>query len=396
MKTEPFRKTAFAFALILALNAASVSADICLDPPGPKADIWFDCWDCPYQCHGDADCQAQGGFIKYRVYINDLAIIQAVAQAAYLGYGNWPARYSQDFNYDPRADFDRDLDVDDCDVDILEHWYGNRSVPGDCPGRPPADPLTLQPLEDDVLFTGHSYTIHWEEERAGGCGAHRYMLYYSTDAGENWLPVDTNSVDYTCSYEWLIPPVVSDQCLLRIDDLHDPTAVTDTLDEFFTIVECSSSNILSVQTPDAGQFVIADSNCTITWSDCRSIDSCGGSYKLYYSTDNGENWLPVDTNSIDNACWLEWHVPDANSDQALVRVEDADNPDINDVTDGAFYIYECQEAFAGDIDKNCYVDFRDFAMLVPNWSLDPDFRLIVQLAEQWCDCGNPYDPACGY
>ena len=378
-----------AFALILALTAISLADDICLDPPDPKPDIWFDCWDCPYQCHGDADCQAEY-MGRYRVYINDLAIIRNV----YLG-GNWPARYPEDFNYDPCADFDRDFDVDDCDMNILEDWLGNSAVPADCPGQPPLDPLNLQPLEEDLLFAGQNYTIGWQDARTGGCAAHKYMLYYSTDAGGNWLPVDTNSIDNVCSYNWLVPPVPSDQCLLRIDDLDDPAAVTDTLDEFFTIVECSSSGILALQKPAPGQFVLAEADCTITWSDCRLNKSQTPSYKLYYSTDLGKPWEPIDSNSI-NATFYNWPVPSDLDGACYLAIHDANDATIGDIMSDGFYIYHCDQTMPGDIDGNCYVDFRDYGMLVSNWPLDLDFGSIIEFAEQWCNCENPYDPACDY
>ena len=392
MKTELILKPApaLAFALILALTAISVSADISLDLPGPKADIWFDCWDCPTQCHGDADCQAES-MGRFRVYINDLAIIRAV----YMGHGNWPARYPDDLNYNPCADFDRDLDVDDRDLAILENWYQSTSVPADCPGRPALYPLRLDPIAEDALFTGHNYTIQWQDAREGGCTAHKYKLYYSTDAGENWLPADTNSIDNVCSYDWLVPPVPSDQCLLRIDDLHDPTAVTDTLDELFTIVECSSSSILALQKPDPGQFVLADSNCTITWSDCRLQKSQTPSYKLYYSTDLSKPWEPIDSNSI-NATFYNWAVPSDLDGPCYLAIHDADDATVGNIMYDGFYVYQCDEAMSADMDGNCYVDFRDYGMLVSNWPLDLDFGLIIEFAEQWCDCQNPYDPACAY
>jgi hypothetical protein len=94
--------------------------------PFASEPIWFSCWDCPYQCHGDADCQEEG-FFKYRVYNNDVLIIEAVHH----GDGGWPSLYTAP-NYDPRADFDRDCDVDDDDVDILNSWFKVKPVPGDC------------------------------------------------------------------------------------------------------------------------------------------------------------------------------------------------------------------------------------------------------------------------
>ncbi|GAH45731.1 unnamed protein product, partial [marine sediment metagenome] len=56
--------------------------------------IWPECWNCPRQCHGDADCLAQ---FMYWVSANDVVILEAA----------WLTSYP-DALYDPCADFDRD------------------------------------------------------------------------------------------------------------------------------------------------------------------------------------------------------------------------------------------------------------------------------------------------
>ncbi len=290
MKMELILKPMFApaLALILALTAISVSADISLDLPGPKTDMWFDCWNCPYQCHGDADCQAES-MGRYRVYTNDMAIIQAV----YMGHGNWPAQYPEDLNYNPCADFDRDFDVDNRDVAILEDWYRSTLVPPDCPRRP----LELVPITQDALVAGSIYTIEWTD-LPSSC-SNRYKLAYSTDNGENWVQMEPNEVSGTCSFDWTMPTVDSNQCLLRIED-------------------------------------------------------------------------------------------------AIPFVYDTGLVVISDTSDEPFAIYECPETLTGDLDKDCYVNFRDFNVLGLSWRVEPSFQTLAALAEQWCDCGNPYDPACSY
>lgn len=92
----------------------------------PSDPMCESCWTCPYQCHGDADCEEEGTIIKYRVYNNDVKILVDV----------WPfPAYCGDIQYNPCADFDRDCDVDNDDVDILNAWY-KKPVPADCPTTP--------------------------------------------------------------------------------------------------------------------------------------------------------------------------------------------------------------------------------------------------------------------
>jgi hypothetical protein len=72
------------------------------------------CWSCPTQCHGDADCDGYVG-----------AADSTILVAAYnTHYG--------DPNYNPCADFDRDGDVDTNDQQIMMAYWGT-NPPGNCP-----------------------------------------------------------------------------------------------------------------------------------------------------------------------------------------------------------------------------------------------------------------------
>jgi hypothetical protein len=83
---------------------------------------WPECWDCLYQCHGDAGCDI---VMSYRVSTSDLVIFQAAFPSVYGGPGN----------YDPCADFDRDGDVDTADLLIIQKWLNK--VPGPDPNCVP-------------------------------------------------------------------------------------------------------------------------------------------------------------------------------------------------------------------------------------------------------------------
>jgi hypothetical protein len=63
-------------------------------------------------------------------------------------------------------------------------------------------------------------------------------------------------------------------------------------------------------------------------------------------------------------------------------------------TTGPFTIYHCQLETNSDRDNSCYVDFVDFAIIARDW-LGTDFNDLNELAQQWLNCGNPYDPSCG-
>lgn len=99
--------------------------------PFASEPIWFgsecgdECWNNPRQCHGDADGFFDGKDVDGKrqwVTTADLDILQA----------SWGTSYG-DIDYNDCADFDRDGDIDDDDVDILTWWYQELGVPADCP-----------------------------------------------------------------------------------------------------------------------------------------------------------------------------------------------------------------------------------------------------------------------
>ncbi|UCG48792.1 MAG: hypothetical protein JSU94_03240 [Phycisphaerales bacterium] len=246
--------------------------------PLPPAAMWPECWDCPYQCRGDTDCQSEGPF-KYRVGTNDL--------------WRWIVWWKSGADYDPCLDFNHDGHIDGMDEAIFESWYMKPNVPYDCPCRP----LHLGPMEPNSLAAGSVRTIRWTDIPAD-C-SRSYYLQYSTDNGQSWEEVDANTIENACSYDWLVPAASSEQCLLRVSDANPPI------------------------------------------------------------------------------------FPDAYP------------PNISDTSYKPFAIYECQGPGEGDLDGSCYVDFRDFAVLVSSWPVGPDLEQLAGFAEDWCSCGNPYDPACG-
>ena len=104
-------------------NDLAIFADNWLDPFAAEP-LWYDCWYNPIQCHGDADGMKQGPFW---VSAADLAILQACYPL--------PVYYGAPC-YNPCADFDRDGDVDDDDVMVIDTWIWVLNVPYDCPLGP--------------------------------------------------------------------------------------------------------------------------------------------------------------------------------------------------------------------------------------------------------------------
>jgi hypothetical protein len=107
----------------------------CFDSSCPEYPMWVklgkpDCWCCPYQCHGDADCLDSGMPFKYRVYIADLTLI----------VNNWKKKATT-ADLDPCADFDHkdsgmpfkyQVYIPDLAI-LVNNWKKKEPALPDCP-----------------------------------------------------------------------------------------------------------------------------------------------------------------------------------------------------------------------------------------------------------------------
>lgn len=244
------KRLSIVFALMLAFQAALPSAH----------GIWFDCWDCPYQCHGDTDCQYEG---PYRVGTQDLDRFRALL-------GRLPLYYP-DVRYDPCLDFDRDLDIDSTDQAILADWLYVTNVPGDCPGR-----ISLKAMSPMYLAAESSCRIEWVDLGSEPACEGEVMLDYSTDDGQSWLWLA--DVCDCCHYDWVVPDANSQQCWISISYVGSfGYALTD-MGERFTIYPCglaTTSDLDNSCYVDFGDYAIIAAGWLA--EDCNSTNEwCGG------------------------------------------------------------------------------------------------------------------------
>lgn len=92
----------------------------------------------------------------------------------------------------------------------------------------PATLFLLAPNGGEVLTGGSLSPITWSS--AGSISD--VLIEYSINNGSTWTPIDT--VSNTGSYNWLVPAVNSNQCLVRISDASN-SSISDTSDAIFTI-----------------------------------------------------------------------------------------------------------------------------------------------------------------
>lgn len=140
------------------------------------------------------------------------------------------------------------------------------------------------------------------------------------------------------------------------------------------ILRYDSKYVPYVLSPNGGETWVSGTTQDIEWGSDANIPEV----KIEYSVNNGQDWNDVDVNTVPNSGAYEWLVPEVTSEECLIRISDVNNPNIYDVSDDVFTIFECLKKLTGDLDNNCYVNLNDVALL----------------AQDWLECGNPFDPTC--
>lgn len=104
---------------------------------------------------------------------------------------------------------------------------------------------------------------------------------------------------------------------------------------------CLSLSILSAQgqtidllTPNGGEVWEGCTTQTITWVDAGTSDF----YSIDYSVDNGTSWTSIATFYNTTIGEYEWTVPNLQSTQVLIRVQDSNNALIEDISASNFSI----------------------------------------------------------
>ena len=99
-------------------------------------------------------------------------------------------------------------------------------------------PVLLAPNGGEKLSSPGTYPITYTT--FDGTEINDVLIEYSSDNGQSYEQVDISP--NTGLYEWDIPPVDSNQCLIRLSDLDNPT-VGDISDNVFTIFQCQEQLI---------------------------------------------------------------------------------------------------------------------------------------------------------
>ncbi len=146
--------------------------------------------------------------------------------------------------------------------------------------------------------------------------------YYKTFGGTRNRWGDYNGI-------WLDPSNPS-----RMYALTEYVASTNTWGSWIAeLTYSTSAAVLGLTSPNGGEVYPVGSTQNITWSSSNVTN-----VKLEYSTNNGSTYTVIAASLPASSGTYSWNVPATPSTQCLVRVSDAANPAVNDVSDAPFTI----------------------------------------------------------
>jgi hypothetical protein len=195
-------------------------------------------------------------------------------------------------------------------------------------------------------LTGHSnvdLTFWWKEF---GDETHTQDgVYFSSNGGSSFVKVQNlNGASYTnntwqqfnLDVDALAAAnglALTSTFVVKFQQYDDYPITTDGMAFDDIAVTASSAATLTLTAPNGGETLNGGASTNITWTSTGSIANVA----LEYSTNGGSSWTSI-TTSTPNDGLHAWTVPSAATTQGRVRVSDATNAAVNDVSNANFTI----------------------------------------------------------
>jgi Secretion system C-terminal sorting domain len=103
----------------------------------------------------------------------------------------------------------------------------------------------------------------------------------------------------------------------------------------FVLTKGSMNKNIIVTSPNGGEVWKPGETKTIYWN-MSGISSV----KIEFSPDRGNNWSLIVGNTPSNQCYYNWTVPQVNSQDCFIKISDAADNSVNDISNNNFIIYQ--------------------------------------------------------
>lgn len=189
--------------------------------------------------------------------------------------------------------------------------------------------LVVPTLSGLSYAVGTTVYISWTSQ-----GINLVNIYFSYDGGVTYTPITTNYAN-TGFYNWVVPNTTSTNCYIKIEDVNSPLQSISGAN--FFIVPASTS--LNLVTPNGGEKWYVGSQHSITWN-----STLISNVKLELNTGGGwstlENSLPASNGSY------YWTVPGQISSTCKIRISNASNASVFDLSNQDFEIADTLKSLA--------------------------------------------------
>ena len=181
----------------------------------------------------------------------------------------------------------------------------------------------VSPVGDELWQVDETEYIVWDSD-----SVYNVDIDYSTDDGATWMNVETS---YPCdgTYLWTIPNTPSTQCLVMVTNSSDLT-VSDISDSIFTITDDTLMSSITILYPVGGELITIGSDVSILWNS-TNVDFVD----IEYSTNDGADWITEADSIISSGIYI-FTVPDDSSYECLLKITDALDDSVYDITGGNF------------------------------------------------------------
>jgi len=194
-------------------------------------------------------------------------------------------------------------------------------------GIAPNNLSIITPNGGETLTSGSTYNIRWD-------GPVKYsaidLEYYN---GSKWNVLASGIAD-TGTYAWAVPNVSTTSAKIWIKGYDGVNNPTDYSDGTFTIKKASTGTI-TVTSPNGGENWGAETVQSIRWTSSGEI----ANVKIEYTFNAGASWTTIAA-STENDGLFNWTVPNQVSNYCLIRISNAADVSLSDISNSSFYISE--------------------------------------------------------
>lgn len=182
--------------------------------------------------------------------------------------------------------------------------------------------LVQNPQGGENWDAGSSREIRWT---TGNMASSVVNIQYSIDSGSTWNTIGTTAAN---SFLWIVPNSSSARVFVKVSSAANPL-VYGVNEKPITL----SSPGISLMSPNGGEKLTACTNSQVRWTS-NGVEAV----YLYYSTDNGVSWIRIYQYPISLYNYYSWSLPELSTEKALLKVVDANDPTVFDISDSVFAI----------------------------------------------------------